>query len=165
MSLINKLMKFIDFKIHIADSFLSPLAFFAARLYVANVFWKSGMTKVANVEAATNLFKLEYIPNWEKNSLKHWLGMDIQFPVPNPECAAKMAILGETTLPVLLVIGLGGRFAAAGLFIMTMTINLFVYPGLPENHYWMLLTALVATSGPGAISIDHFIRKLYKAKN
>ena len=141
------------------EKFMAPVALLALRLYVAAVFWRSGLTKTANADTAKSLFEFEYIPNWEKNSHKHWLGLDIPFPVPSAELAAKLSVIGELSLPVLLILGLGGRLAAAGLFMMALTIELFVYPGMPEQHYWMITMAVIVALGPGTLSLDHLIRR------
>ena len=40
--------------------FLSPAADLAARLWLADVFWKSGLTKIANWQTTQMLFNFEY---------------------------------------------------------------------------------------------------------
>jgi putative oxidoreductase len=84
-----------------------PYAFLAIplRLAVATVFWNSAMTKLASWETAVALFTDEY-----------------HVPVLPPELAAYMAVSIELTTPVLLVIGLATRPAAAVLLGMTTII-------------------------------------------
>ncbi|MBT2305132.1 DoxX family protein [Variovorax paradoxus] len=78
---------------------------------VATVFWNSGMTKLANWDTAVALFADEY-----------------RLPLLPPELAADMAASIELSAPVLLVLGLLTRPAAAVLLGMTAVIEIFVYP-------------------------------------
>jgi len=150
-------------KIHLFETYLAPLALLAGRIHIGNIFWKSGMTKwnkegFGMLDSATQLFEWEYIPNWEKNA-KDFHGFDLSWTVPAPETAAQMATYAELGFPILLILGLGGRIGAFGLFMMALTIELLVYPGTTEHYHWMALLAILFTVGPGKISIDHFIRK------
>jgi putative oxidoreductase len=59
---------------------------------------------------------------------------------------------------VLLVIGLASRLSALGLSMMTLVIQLFVYPdGWHEHVLWFALLLLIIARGPGALSLDHLI--------
>jgi putative oxidoreductase len=62
----------------------------------------------------------------------------------------------------MLVLGLGTRFAALGLLIMTATIQLFVMPeALWSAHiYWAAILLVLMSRGPGPISFDALIRYL-----
>jgi putative oxidoreductase len=85
-----------------------------ARLSMAAVFWQSGQTKVDGwhvTDSAIYLFQHEYA-----------------LPLINPTLAAYMAAAAEHLFPVMLVLGLGARFAALGLLAMTLVIEIFVYP-------------------------------------
>ena len=68
---------------------LRPLAALLARLYVAQVFFLSGLTKLRDWETTLFLFTEEY-----------------KVPVLPPAVAAVMGTGGELVLPVLLVLGL-----------------------------------------------------------
>lgn len=146
------------FSIGATEKYLSPLAMFWARIYIANVFWKSGQTKITNLDSAAQLFEWEYIPKWEENS-KNIFGLDLSWTVPDPAFAAKLATYAEIGLPILLLFGLGTRFGAIGLLGMAITIELFIYPGTSDHYFWMVILLLIITHGPGKLSIDHFIRK------
>ena len=63
-------------------------------------------------------------------------------------------------LPVMLVLGLGTRFAAFGLLIMTALIQIFVLPqALWSAHiYWAAILMVLLTRGAGQLSLDHVIR-------
>jgi putative oxidoreductase len=116
----------------------------AARIAVADVFWRSGRTKVQGFsirEETFYLFREEY-----------------KVPLLPPELAATLSTIAEHVFPVLLVIGLATRLSALGLFGMTMVIQLFVVPGgWPEHILWLALLTLLIARGPGAISLDHLI--------
>ena len=116
----------------------------AARIAVADVFWRSGQTKVQGFsirEETFYLFREEY-----------------KVPLLPPDLAAYLSTVAEHVFPVLLVIGFATRLSALGLFSMTMVIQLFVVPGgWPEHILWLALLTLIIARGPGAISLDHLI--------
>ena len=120
-----------------------PYAFLALplRLAVATVFWNSGMTKLANWDTALALFTDEY-----------------RVPLLPPELAAYMAAGVELSTPVLLVLGLLTRPAAAALLGMTVIIEIFVYPlAWPTHIQWAAMLLVLLCRGAGMISIDHWI--------
>jgi putative oxidoreductase len=122
----------------------------AARIFPAAVFWQSGETKVVGWHlkpSAIALFRNEY-----------------QLPLIDPTIAAYMSAFGEHFLPILLVIGLAARFAAAGLLFMTAVIEIFVYPDAwPIHGVWATCFLLVMARGPGFFSIDHLVARQYRA--
>jgi hypothetical protein len=59
-------------------------------------------------------------------------------------------------LPVTLVQGIGSRSAALGLFVRTLTIQLFVYPA-STHAGWLALAMANIARGPGRILIDRLI--------
>lgn len=125
---------------------LSWAPLFLMRAWLAQAFWSSGMTKIANWETTVALFADEY-----------------KVPVLSPEAAAWMATAGELTLPVLLFFGFMSRFAALGILVMTAVIE-FTYLSFPIHKAWALVALLLVCHGPGVLSIDHFVRKLCTPK-
>lgn len=123
---------------------LQPLAALAARMYVAQVFFLSGLTKLRDWEITIALFTEEY-----------------KVPLLSPAAAAFMGTAGELVLPVLLVLGLGGRFAALGLFVVNAVavISLADIPpaAFQQHVFWSALLAGLAIFGPGRWSLDHFV--------
>jgi putative oxidoreductase len=115
-----------------------------SRIAVAQVFWRSGQTKVSGFhlrEETFVLFREEY-----------------KVPLLPPDVAAYMSTIGEHVFPVLLVVGFASRLSALGLFGMTMVIQLFVFPdGWPEHILWIALLVGIIARGPGAISLDQLI--------
>jgi putative oxidoreductase len=122
----------------------------AARVFPASVFWQSGETKVVGWHlkpSAIALFQNEY-----------------QLPLVDPTVAAYLSAFSEHFLPILLVIGLAARFAAAGLLFMTAVIEIFVYPDAwPIHGVWATCFLLVMARGPGFFSIDHLVARQYRA--
>ncbi len=125
-------------------NFVQSVALLAARIWVAKVFFYSGLTKIKTWDSTLTLFEYEYA-----------------VPVLPTEVAAYMATAGELILPVLLVFGLFTPVAALGLFIMTLVIEFLVYPGTTEHYYWMLLLGILMTHGSGKLGLDHFIKKKF----
>ncbi|HQR51366.1 MAG TPA: DoxX family protein [Methylophilaceae bacterium] len=122
----------------------SPLADLALRLWVANVFWKSGLTKIASWDSTVALFENEYA-----------------VPLLPPEIAAYMGTATELSMPVLLVLGLGTRFGAFVLFVFNI-IAVVSYPDLSEagryNHVqWGLMILIIFAHGPGKLSLDYWL--------
>ena len=118
----------------------------AARLYVAKVFFWSGLTKLRDWEITVALFQDEY-----------------QVPLLPPEVAAMAGTAGELLLPALLALGLGGRFAAAGLFVLNIVAVLSLAEVAPAalllHQLWGALLLLVWIWGPGAISLDRLFTR------
>lgn len=113
------------------------------RLWIANVFWKSGISKLSDWEGTIALFADEY-----------------KVPVLPPEIAAYMGTAAELTAPILIAIGLGARFGAAALLVMTAVIE-FTYMSFPIHQVWALMLLLIIFNGAGKASVDYFIRKRF----
>jgi putative oxidoreductase len=121
---------------------LQPLALLAARLYVARVFFLSGLTKLRDWDITLALFTDEYkVP---------WL---------SPDVAAALGTAGELALPVLLVLGLGGRFAALGLFVVNavavVSLRELSDAAAQQHLFWGCLLVGLLLWGPGRWSADH----------
>ncbi len=116
------------------------------RLAVAAVFFLSGRTKVDGVFTLSDstffLFENEYA-----------------VPLIPPETAAYMATTAEHLFPILLVLGLFTRFSALALLMMTLVIQIFVYPGAWAVHLtWAALMIALIARGGGKLSLDHLLR-------
>jgi putative oxidoreductase len=125
---------------------LQPLAQLAARLYVAHAFFLSGLTKLRDWDTTLALFNDEY-----------------HVPLLPPELAAVMGTCGEVGLPVLLVLGLAGRFAAAGLSVVNVVAVLSLAEIAPaalnQHQLWGSLLVGLLLWGPGRWSVDAWLVK------
>ena len=122
-----------------------------ARFGIGLVFWLSGQTKVHGL----NLFDLK--------SSQKFLFTEIH-PVPGVpwEVAAQIAAIGEHILPALLFFGLATRFAAFGLLLMTIVIQIALPTGFPTHLLWVGVLLYLMARGPGILSVDHWIANRHK---
>jgi len=125
---------------------LSPFIDLGVRLWVANVFWRSGLASVHDWETTLDLFKYEY-----------------SVPLLSPHAAAVLGTGVELIFPALLAIGLAGRLSAGVLFVYNI-MAVVSYPalnevGLKDHTYWGILLLVSLLHGPGRISIDYLIRR------
>ena len=113
------------------------------RLGVALAFWRSGLTKLPFGNPTTlTLFSEEY-----------------RVPILPPELAAYLATSLELTCPVLLLLGVLTRPAAAALLAQTLVIQIFVYPeNYPDHLLWAGPLLYLLLRGPGRWSVDAFLR-------
>ncbi|UTH72590.1 DoxX family protein [Chromobacterium sp. IIBBL 290-4] len=133
------------------SSWLQPLVLLLLRIWIANVFFSSGLTKIADWDVTLALFTDEY-----------------HVPLLPPAVAAVMAACGELGLSALLVAGLGGRFAAAGLFILN-AVAVISYPGLTDatrqfHYFWGAQILVLLAFGPGCLSLDQWIKRWMGAR-
>jgi putative oxidoreductase len=118
------------------------------RLGIASVFLKAGLTKIASWETTLALFRDEY-----------------RVPVLPPALAAPLATTIELACSTLLIVGLGTRLATLPLLGMILTIQLFVYPDAWSEHLvWGSILLFLLTRGPGAVSLDHVIARLWAGR-
>lgn len=113
------------------------------RFAVASVFWHSALAHLANWQATLYLFETDY-----------------RLPFLPPHPAAYIAVSIEVVTPILLIIGLLTRPAAAVLIGMTAVIEIFVYPQAWPTHiqWWAMLLVLLAR-GSGKFSLDWLVRR------
>ncbi len=121
------------------------LLLLVARLGIASVFFLSGRTKVEGLLTITDstyeLFRTEYA-----------------LPLIPPDIAAVAATVSEHLFSILLVLGLATRFSALALFLMTLTIEIFVYPDAWPTHLsWAAILLPLIARGGGAWSVDRFL--------
>ena len=113
---------------------------------IAAIFFMSGRTKVDGLltltDSARELFRTEY-----------------RLPLISPELAAYLAAYAEHLFPLLLVLGLFTRLSALALLVMTLTIQLFVYPDAWPTHLsWAALLLYLIGRGGGMLSMDRALR-------
>jgi len=120
------------------------------RVYVAWVFFSSGLWKINNWEQNLAVFEYEY-----------------QVPLLNYELAAYLATFGELVFPVFLVVGLGTRYTAIAISFINIVAVVSYYATLAKGaglvwHYLygtMLLVSILY--GGGLFSIDHWFKSKF----
>lgn len=124
----------------------SPLLLFF-RLYVAWVFFSSGLWKFNNWEQNLAVFEYEYA-----------------VPLLNYEVAAYLATFGELVFPIFLVTGLGTRFAAIAISFINIVAVISYYATLAKGAglalhqlYGAMLLANIVFGG-GLFSLDHWLK-------
>jgi putative oxidoreductase len=126
------------------------------RIALAVPFYKSGILKWSGflhlndtaIDLFTDEFKL-HLPGGP-------------YPFPAPAVFAFVSGCGEIIFPVLLVLGLGTRFAAIGLLLMTCVVELTVPEGWPVHLTWAAMALGIATWGPGRVSLDQLISGMFR---
>ncbi len=128
--------------------FISPLLDIILRIWVAQVFFQSGLVKIQSWESTMMLFEYEYA-----------------VPVLSPALAAWSATAAELILPVLLLVGLLSRPAALGLFFVNL-VAVISYPdistaGIKDHMLWGMMLAITFIHGPGKLSMDYWLVRKY----
>lgn len=140
----------------IPHSFIAVVARFA----IAAVFWNSGQTKVQGF--ALNIVSGEFQLGWPRlaDSAVALFEHEYKLPLLPPELAAILAASAEHLLPMLLLFGLATRFSALALLVMTLVIQIFVYPGAYATHgTWAAVLLYLVARGPGWLSVDHWLAR------
>lgn len=120
----------------------------AMRIGVGAVFFNAGLLKYNSWEFTVKLFEDEY-----------------RVPLLDPAVAARLAMVQELTLPVLLFLGLATRAATVPMLGMIAVIQTFVYPNAWTEHLvWSSILVFLLTRGPGILSLDHLIDRYFAAK-
>ncbi|MEL7799418.1 DoxX family protein [Idiomarina loihiensis] len=167
-------------RIGVANQWLREFILLSARLLLANVFINSGLSKWNGWfdfdESKLTLFKYEFFcPDPSRNGALQLCDSETlsysqgSFGLWLAESMAYVAAVTEVILPLFLIIGLLSRPAAAGLFGMTLFIQLAVYPDwehfMNPAAWWMLVALVLVSFGPGRISIDELIKnRFFKQK-
>lgn len=140
MNVVRPFIKFLDL--------LAPIGNFCARIWIASIFFKAGLSKIASWSTTLLLFQYEY-----------------HVPFVSPFVAAVIGTGAELLLPVLLVMGLGGRFIISIFFVYNV-VCMIAYPflwtpdgtaGLAEHINWGILLGLLMLYGSDKIALDHLL--------
>ena len=135
---------------------------FIGRFSIAAVFWKSGQTKIEGfaIDIVNGDFTLG-MPHLASSAVDLFRD-EFRLPLIPPELAAPMAAFAEHLFPILLLFGLATRFSALALLVMTLVIEIFVYPdAYPTHGVWAAVLLYLMAKGPGAISLDHLIKRRF----
>ena len=127
------------------------IALFLVRVALAGVFWRSGRTKV--VEGSW----LQINPDTYGLFESEFSGLPL-----DPAIAVPMTTFAEHLFPALLLFGLATRFSAGALLVMTLVIQIFVFPDAwwPVHSLWVAMAAILIVRGGGVFSLDALAIKL-----
>jgi putative oxidoreductase len=127
----------------------APLLDLGIRLYVADVFFRSGLLKVSNWSGTLYLFENEY-----------------HVPLLPPEAAAVLGAFGELAFPPLLALGVVTRFSALSLTFVNLVAVVSYWhvlggndAALAQHVFWGTLLLVTLCHGPGKLSMDHYLRR------
>lgn len=128
------------------EKYTMPLLLLFMRIYMARVFWYSGLTKISSWDSTLYLFQYEY-----------------KVPILPPEFAAVVSTMFELACPIFLTLGLATRLASLPLIAMTAVMQI-VSPDIVITMLWFVMLFTIFCYGPSKISIDYLILKRCNAK-
>ncbi len=133
-----------------ANHYLDPVVTLLVRVWVFQIFFFAGLTKLDSWENTLFLFEFEYA-----------------VPILPVALAAFLAILFEVGGSILVLLGLATRFISIPLLGMSMVIQFVLGAASPaydniQHYYWMILLLMLIARGGGKMSIDHLLSKSFK---
>ncbi len=146
---VGQVTALIEWTIGLFDRIPSFVYELAMRVSIAMVFWTSARTKVEGFLTLkpSTFFLFEY---------------EYALPIIPHNIAAYLATYAEHFFPILIVLGFATRFGAAALLVMTLVIQIFVYPGAWSLHLlWAGVLLFLVARGPGVISVDHLVKQRF----
>lgn len=128
---------------------LKPLLLLGFRLYVAQVFFLSGLTKIQSWSTTLTLFEYEY-----------------SVPLLPSNIAAYLGTATELIIPVLLALGLFTRPAALILFVFNI-VAVIAYAdispaGVQQHITWGVMMAVIFVFGAEKLSLDKLLSDYLK---
>lgn len=140
-------------KIHLAEFWMMPATMLVMRVWLASIFWKSGVSKIYTD------FAYGFLPYFSLTDSTYML-YEYEYDVPylSPEFAAWSSTLVELMAPIMLVLGFGTRIAATALLVMSLVIH-YTYFADDTHYMWMMFSAVLMAYGAGRFSADRLIRK------
>jgi len=118
-----------------------PFIDLGIRIWLAQIFFVSGVLKVTNWHTALDLAATEYPVSW----------MD-------PVTAAYTGAAIEVICPVFLAAGLMTRYAAVPMLVLSLVIQ-FSYRAFDSQIFWACLFGWYAVQGAGPLSLDRVLRR------
>lgn len=130
------------------------------RVAMASVFWLSAQTKTTGFQFNLLTGNFQFgLPKVNETAL-YLFANEYNLPFIDPTIAAWLAMISEHLFAALLLLGLLTRFSALALFVMTLVIQLFVYPDAYALHFtWMAILLLLMQQGAGKVSVDYWLAR------
>ncbi len=163
-------------------SVLSPALLLGLRLYIAWIFFKSGLTKIDYWDGTLWLFSGTSLPDAVSQG-------NYYVPILAPELAAYAGTAAELVFPVLLALGLLCNFAALSLLAVnvvavvsfptlwhqawemasesftTFWLNGGFTPGFQDHVIWAIGLLILVIYGAGALSVDRYLCSRMRSDN
>lgn len=135
----------------VAGRIPEAIALLLLRVALAGVFWRSGQTKV--VEGSI----LQIDPIQYDLFASEFSGLPL-----DPAIAVPLTTYAEHLFPILLLVGLATRLSAVALLVMTLVIQIFVFPDAwwPVHSLWAAIAAILIVRGGGLFSLDAILARL-----
>ena len=118
-----------------------PIVDLLIRLWLAKVFFVSGVLKIFGVSVEPYLSHVAYPVPWVEPLSPTYLGAALQM-----------------TIPILLALGLATRWAALYMLILVLVVQLNYLP-LDINLYSAVLFGWLVVCGAGSLSLDHLLAR------
>jgi putative oxidoreductase len=137
------------------------------RLLMARQFFPDGQSKIEGPVVPFNWLRIDFsmtLPSEIGDAAMQTMQSQYANLPISASTAAYIFTYAEFVLPICLVIGFATRFAAFGLLLMTLLLQLYVAPHLwwSTHVYWTAILMVLMTVGPGTISVDALIRYFYE---
>ena len=159
-SFVFRVTKLVEAALGLVQKMPASVTAFIARFSIAAVFWKSGQTKIYGLSIDIVEGRFEF--GWPELSDTALFLFEEEYALPliSPELAAPLSAVAEHVLPLFILLGLATRFSALGLLVMTLVIQIFVYPGDYAMHgTWAAVLLYLMANGAGKFSLDHLLAK------
>jgi len=140
---------------HVPES----LVLLVSRFAIASVFWRSVQTKITGGEFLDQSWQFWNISTSTVMLFQYEYGL----PLLSPQAAAYAGTFAEFFLSLLIVSGLGTRFAALALLGVTTVIQVFVFPSAwPTHIVWYAVLLVLLRQGGERVSLDALMIRVCK---
>ncbi|MGB8692682.1 MAG: FAD-dependent oxidoreductase [Steroidobacteraceae bacterium] len=129
------------FFVQVVQKLVWPKVELVIRLWLAKIFFVSGVLKLTNWQTALDLAAHEYPVRWMSPLTAAYTGVSIE-------------VLGG----VLLAAGFMTRYAAVPMLILSLVIQVFYLP-FDSQLFWAALLGWYAIMGAGPLSVDRLLRR------
>lgn len=119
---------------------LMPILVLIMRLWMARIWWYSGLSKIDSWQQTLDLFQYEY-----------------KTPFLPYEVSAYLATAIELITPFMLLFGFATRLATIPMLCMVAVIEI-TYLQIAEHAYWAMLLGTILFYGPGFCSLDAWLK-------
>ena len=154
------------------DAWILSIFLLIPRFYIALPFWNAGTARLQSWSSQEYLFQCETPVPLLPPAVAAGLGIE-PLPYLDPLAAAYVTVIGELTLPILVMVGLFGRLSSLGIAVMAAVIFFFVggpefigvdaecffeeenfIANFVEQVPWMIMGMMLFLTGPGKLSLD-----------